>query len=274
MSQITNHDLFNKEEYKTYSIGQLTHLIDHDLKYEDFKALEGFDAGEKAEYVWKQIHKQTPIMEKEIIGYNLKEPKFRPLAEVIIPSLLAYETPHLRLQSSIEEIKSYGVLDIWFEPVYKEKFKVGDYLYCITRPFLTATARAGTIYKVVEADTLELENGFRVIGHSDYTSCFRLATKEEIEKSIIRSEVIFIGNPKKEVSINSQGSISCDGYDFSLEALKRVRNRFDLAIDASISGLSIKPTGFQIGCAAGTEIRKEDINKIIESYNKLNVKTI
>ena len=82
-------------------------------------------------------------------------------------------------------LKKAGVLDLWFEKVYKEEFKVGDWV----------TWSSGGTGRIVNhcksfADSWSLD----VKGDLEqYNSCsesgFRLATPEEIEKTLVEEAI-------------------------------------------------------------------------------------
>lgn len=73
-------------------------------------------------------------MKKEIKGYKLKNEKYRKAAFYAGGFVGKYEDnsrhmePFIRYMSKAEEsLEEAGVLDLWFEPIYKEiEFKVGD----------------------------------------------------------------------------------------------------------------------------------------------------
>ena len=87
--------------------------------------------------------------------------------------------------SYIGKLKKAGVLELWFEKVYEEtpKFKEGDWVVCIRKPFEKASV---TLNKAAQLTTYgnkgNLEfSGFAIIGDVDSTDCFRFATPQEIE---------------------------------------------------------------------------------------------
>lgn len=73
------------------------------------------------------------VMEKEIIRYKLIKPEYEKAALNIAikddcgwSENAAYN--FTKDSNAHKRLKEAGVLDLWFEPVYKEEFKVGDYV--------------------------------------------------------------------------------------------------------------------------------------------------
>lgn len=152
--------------------------------------------------------KISDFIDKEIIGYKLTKPEYAKAAANIegyhacgegniIGKIFTIADNSL----SIERWKNTEVLDLWFEPVYKEEFtyKVGDYLYCI-KDFvmdLGDTAfKQGKVYKSERNGCITNEKNNQEhfmeydLGknHGHISNYFRHATQEEIAKS--KEEVI------------------------------------------------------------------------------------
>jgi hypothetical protein len=66
----------------------------------------------------KQIKQEK--MEKQIIGYKLIKPEYKYAVLKILNRTHFTQTPELTQDWSINKIKEAGVLDLWFQPVYKE----------------------------------------------------------------------------------------------------------------------------------------------------------
>ena len=75
----------------------------------------------------KELPKKELNMEKEIIGYKLVRPEYKNAAEAITGnwenSQNGYDIP-IKQVGYIKLLKEAGVLDLWFEPVYKTEEKV------------------------------------------------------------------------------------------------------------------------------------------------------
>jgi len=122
-------------------------------------------------------------MEKEIVGYELINIEYKEVAKEI--TLLSWPTDDILKTNgyfnSIERLKRAGVLDLWFEPVYKEEeFKVGDWIIELwdETPYMGRTFQITSIQKDVYYYNRPNE-GKTTAKH------LRKATKEEIEDSLI-----------------------------------------------------------------------------------------
>lgn len=87
----------------------------------------------------KYVLKENNMKEKEIIGYKLIKPEYREAARLIHPYgqylssdklISTYGDPYLPVNDdTTNAMRKAGVLDIWFEPVYKSSevtIKIGD----------------------------------------------------------------------------------------------------------------------------------------------------
>lgn len=80
---------------------------------------------------WRNHYKKQDKMEKEIVGYKLRNEfeEYRKFALKISQAIENWENSqrkydiHIDQKSYIRRLENAGVLDIWFEPVYKEKKK-------------------------------------------------------------------------------------------------------------------------------------------------------
>lgn len=151
----------------------------------------------------KIINKKEEIMDKEIIGWKLKEDceQYESAALKLVNSSRFYsfaEGYNFAINSENESsLKKAGVLELWFEPVYKEEFKIGNWIYIIntgtsvTCP-LTDTGKEHHGAKrcdVVKIEGITYKDGNANIKDPRYygknwnlrTESFRKATPEEIE---------------------------------------------------------------------------------------------
>ncbi|HTJ52548.1 MAG TPA: hypothetical protein VL443_23975 [Cyclobacteriaceae bacterium] len=147
---------------------------------------------------------EPKTMEKKIIGYKLKDDckQYEEAASAILRfsngKLTNYaEGYNFTFTSPASDfLKKAGVLDLWFEPVYEEKFKVGDWIF-----FDGKSHKAGP-YKLIERVR---ENLFRSKDQCHETkSGYRLATPEEITAA--QTKVI---------------TLRCEGGTFEIEVSKR-----------------------------------------------------
>jgi hypothetical protein len=142
-------------------------------------------------------------MGKEIIGYTIKE-QFRNnrtigeaaariegykcfgdrVTELTLPQLAIPFKEGYNYKSAIEKLTAAGVLDLWFEPVYKEEeYKVGDWVVWIPDRYIGRI----NVHCRNYADSWNI----RLDGSKEgqYTSCselnLRKATPEEIKDALI-----------------------------------------------------------------------------------------
>jgi len=143
------------------------------------------------EITFEQFKKYVLKMEeREIIGYKLKEgcEQYKNAIKALGSSMLfPNEMEYLTVEKNTETIPNLqkaGVLDLWFEPVYKEEFKVGDYIYSLDS---SADYKQDVVYKIETFEDLDNKKNVLVACKGDNNrlatknKCyFRKATKEEI----------------------------------------------------------------------------------------------
>jgi len=143
------------------------------------------------EITFEQFKKYVLKMEeREIIGYKLKEgcEQYKNAIKALGSSMLfPNEMEYLTVEKNTETIPNLqkaGVLDLWFEPVYKEEFKVGDYIYSLDS---SADYKQDVVYKIETFEDLYNQKNVLVACKGDNnrlatkSKCyFRKATKEEI----------------------------------------------------------------------------------------------
>ena len=195
---------------------------------------------------WAEIIKEEEkTMGKEIIGYKLKEDAWnsgnvprntwlKTIAQLgLIHNEICDKPNEKRVLRSIFENKDVrsnfekaGVLDLWFEPVYKDdKFPVGTWITYIGGNIDTYTTQVQSY-----------DNGGWVKsgvnkpdgGHYNYTQ-YRLATPEEIEK--VKNPIVKIKGYRAEF-FKDEVKFGCQHYskDFVLQLARFIKN----------SGLSIE----------------------------------
>lgn len=73
---------------------------------------------------WAEIiNKNTMCTEKTIIGYYLIKTEYAKATELILGVPFNKQTPGLvTVDKCIQDLKKAGVLDLWFEPVYKSEY--------------------------------------------------------------------------------------------------------------------------------------------------------
>lgn len=134
----------------------------------------------------KYVLKQED-MDKEIIGYKLKED-----CEKYIPALdevckcFSFGNHMFDIGSVYyEAFEEAGVLNLWFEPIFKEKFKVGDWVM--------ETWASSPYYNLKAFRIIRINNEIAIYdrqGECKITlSNLRLATSEEIKKTLVEEAV-------------------------------------------------------------------------------------
>jgi len=227
---------------------------------------------------------EPKTMEKKIIGYKLKDDckQYEEAAASICytginsgklsNNSFGNFTPN---SEGAKLIQKAGVIDLWFEPVYEEKFKVGDYLYCLYYGAFNgkSNGKAGDVLRIssfenemIYSQKVSFENGMIAASNGDlYTKYFRLATPEEIAKA--QTKVITLG---------------CKGGTFDVEVSKsRIWYGPE---DASLNVATLReivgmrrmigkqylftPSHIDSGCKKQVPI--QDWMRVLEAYDSLN----
>lgn len=209
---------------------------------------------------------------KEIIGYKLKKDceQYKEAAANLsaIPSY-----PERRgyycvndNSTSIENFKKAGVLDLWFEPVYKEEgFKVGDWVTVIKE--FPASSKIDTLvlgrtYKLESYDggtSLHIRR-VPLIGVNNITNCFRKATPEEIAKA--QPKELYFGKVKftiesgKDYAVTEYGDVPKKDIKIAIDYIKNPPSLagFEFSIHNTKSGKYEKLTDISTGCIEDTRV--------------------
>jgi hypothetical protein len=142
---------------------------------ENVKDINFFGTG----IILKGIKPTEKVEEREIIGWKMKDPNNHAIG-LACKRIWATEIKHIEIihESSLaKQLQKLGVLELWFEPVYREepKFNVGDWV--IPKE---GNHKAVKIIKIAGKDMYEVDE--KNHGKSYFTHDFcRLATHEEIE---------------------------------------------------------------------------------------------
>jgi hypothetical protein len=133
----------------------------------------------------KYVLKQNNMEEKEIIGYKLKEDckQYEEAALKIMDTRWGDPKYLVTVDSVIDKLKKAGVLDLWFEPVYKEiSFKLGDWIFCegadVVHKIKDCKVEGSKLTFFCEIATPDCERAWPL-------SQIRLATVEEIKNCLI-----------------------------------------------------------------------------------------
>lgn len=143
-------------------------------------------------YTFEQFKEKYLNMEtRKLIGYKLINPKYEEAAKKLCGSNVYWRNQgdfNLGINEtvSIPLLKKAGVLDIWFEPVYEEQFKEGDYVILLPS-YREISHKSGDIVQLVKSSMYENEWSTKEInkgiGGWLCKTDFRKATEEEIKKA-------------------------------------------------------------------------------------------
>lgn len=234
MKWVGNNGLMN---YPHYSSNQIPNEREYILKERGYTEIT-FE--EFKRYVLKEN-----MEEREIIGYKLVKPEFRDAVKAIVGEVWFNEYWDNNLKSRgvhftrsnilyteyslAVENKLYhaGVLDLWFEPVYEEKFKVGDWVIGWFQK--TDNNYHNIAWEIGEIDGKYVYpkkgNGI----HNTRISSIRKATEEEIRKAKY-PDISIIGY--KAEFFDTYVSFGCQSYkrDFVIQLSDMLeKNNFSMA---------------------------------------------
>ena len=229
---------------------------------------------------FKKHFLKEKTMKKEIIGYKLIKPEYEGALKNIQPQwnkkIHEEKGYNVAINSGVYyDFKKAGVLDLWFEPVYEEEFKVGDWVTIIKGASNDSKTLAGRTLKIKKIATkynyIEVEEGKSGLhynsGKEDLPNEFRKATPEEIEaaqKQIIKMHSSNKGEFEIEI-IEGKAYYRPDNRELPKEWVKRIINSYDdvlISYAASYNPYEITIKSIKVGCMEGT--RKEDWMKVYD----------
>lgn len=183
--------------------------------------------------------------------------------------------PYFKNRNIYSTIKDAGILDVWFEPVYEEKFtyKQGDYLYC-KNDFLMTDGRAayikGKVYHCSGDESItDEEDHYHLMPIQNYdgfpfTHFFRHATEEEIENS--QKKVLTIGTSKIKVEV-SKGKIVAEGKTIDADSLSKLVHDMNVSKQYNLPWNVGFGSSVIIGCSS---FKQGELNSVLEVYDKIN----
>jgi len=185
------------------------------------------------EHVLKQ-----KLMGKEIIGYKLIKPEYSTAALKIMDVRWGEPKYTVLVKSLIKKLKDAGVLDLWFEPIYKEKeFKVGD-IVKIIKSCSSSSNSDGDIGKITRLDKNKLNdfedfiNTAEINGWWEATKSLKLASPEEIKEY---ENNLLIEEAKKKFPIGTRfNSPGKNLANYALNQVVEVAN-FEVQSDGMIT---------------------------------------
>ena len=290
----------NKNSYTNNDFVSFGYKTQSDFDYiicekEDYKGTNYYMIPESIIIdLWKKENNYVEnTMEKEIIGYKLIKPEYEQAALALV-NMKTNEMWNSNLKeqgwmfkpnsqnSSVFE--QAGVLDLWFEPVYKveEQVKVGDYLYFID---ITRSGKAleykdydNSVVKVtnvrpdsshinarwVTIDSNLFGGGFRLNGNGwVFGKHVRLATPKEIEKS--KGKIISVGG-QFDVTVKSTGVYH--GNDDITKFVEGIISMKDGTVGGSYSFIISDITFSKTGCQ-NKETKLSDWKKVWGEYQRI-----
>lgn len=171
-------DKYNDNSYQKW--GQKIPYNYTEITFDQFK-----------KYVLKEDMKQ----EKELVGYKLIKPEMEKAVKAICTDFVFWEKGDINLNIkqdiSIKNLEKAGVLYLWFEPVYKDPVKKGDWVV-VTEQYRNNSPKLGEVCKLVNIDTtvnvpylVEDTNNVYNWKYKNRQWCcdVRKATPEEIEEA-------------------------------------------------------------------------------------------
>lgn len=242
-----NAEILNEWENITHQRGHKgAYLTDGAVMYSDRSYDSGFFKKDYTEITFEQfkthVLKQTEM--KKVIGYKLKaDCKQFEKAALAIATITDFGTDfgYDFSDNSIvaDLLKKADVLDLWFEPVYEEEFKVGDWV-TVTSAITGNDACDGYTGRITEKD--DTSTPYAVDGSWCYD--VRKATAQEIE----RVTTVKIEGYKLEKNLD--GSVTFGCQDFSKETVAALKDLFSR-------------TAFKFSCKVNnTEITQEILRKL------------
>ena len=188
-------------------------------------------------------------MEKKIIGYKLTKPEYEKAANQITGAEnLISQNYNFQIDSiAYDRVVKAGVLDLWFEPVYKEEFKVGDWVTTTTEiANCYEKYKKGEVFQLTE---IQCEYVYFSPGQAVSKDRIRKATEEEIKKA----QSIEIGG--YGVKINSI-DIEINNVSYSKNDLIVLKHLFK---QGQIKSLNV-------GCSGQYTVDLELLEKIIDKF--------
>lgn len=180
--------------------------------------------------------------EKEIIGYKLINPEYEEAAKKIVDSNISWKDDKVNFTKNgvwYNKFKILGLLDIWFEPVYKEEeFKVGDWVTILDKGdhgFKEGYSSYHRGFPTFKIGYVDYKNKFacetdKDIGNGVYFPRLRKATEEEIKNAQLPN--ITIRGYKAEF-FDDYVKFGCQEYkkDFIIQLSNMLKNNSSIAMD-------------------------------------------
>ncbi len=255
LKQKYNDDLFKYPGY-THVNSDGGGGVSTDFEKENFITFEQFKT---------HILKES-TMEKEVEYYKLVKKEYGS-AVVKILGWTGSTTLHVNLyeKNDIQKLKEAGVLDLWFEAVYKEEFKVGDFVE------LRGGGNGMMSEKRIICQLLEIDEKQSPSGHLQNESHFMFKHGKGFYRTN-KSHIVRLAN-SEEIKAAQIQLPTIDGYQGSYEngiikyGCAEFSKMFFEHLNSTSSHIGNR-TIKSIKLSSDVEISIEEIKQIVEYINK------
>jgi hypothetical protein len=208
---------------------------------------------------------------KQIIGYKLIKPEYKEAAENIVALGVNWKVGKSFIEVMennpddyyTKKLKEAGVLELWFEKVYGEEFKIGDWI-------ISTNDIKSIVFKIesINEEYYECENdNFGIVALRKDKEDLRLATTEEIakaQKTIVKMYSSNKGEFEIEV-IDGKAYYIPENKHLPKEWIRDIIDNFGEII-MSKGGIdypyNVKVSSLNVGCMQNC--RKEDFQKVYD----------
>lgn len=213
--------------------------------------------------------RELNMEDKKIIGYKLVKPEYKEASIAIVKPLsdssyknwesnvIQYGWAFTLTSNHANILRDAGVLDLWFEPIYEEKFKVGDWVTFWSE--IDKKLYSSKIKEWTPHNYCKLENGLEPFKH-----LIKKATPEEIEKAS-KTIVKMYSSNKGEFEIevlDGKAYYKPENKELPKEWIKSIIGSYHhwrKEVNTNYP-YDIKVDGVDVGCYSKT--KKEDWEKV------------
>ncbi len=211
-------------------------------------------------------------IEKKIIGYKLAKEEYEASCQAMGKDFK--KSYQIAVNSPFAvTFRKAGVLDLWFEPVYEESYKVEDWIFVLNDDCSVYNVTKGFVGQIKEIKPSEKGSQYSSVftytngsKSSDREGCLRLATQEEIKKAA--KTIIKIHSSNKgdfEIEIeDGKAWYRPENKNLTKEFLEDILSYFKLREKLTLYQVSVET--IKVGCYEG--VRKEDVQKVYDLITK------
>jgi len=217
----------------------------------------------------KYVLKNNNMENKKIIGYKLIKPEYRKAAENIVALGVNWKVGKSFIEVMennpddyyTKKLKEAGVLELWFEKIYEEEFKIGDWI-------ISTNDIKSIVFKIesINEEYYECENdNFGIVALRKDKEDLRLATTEEIakaQKTIVKMYSSNKGEFEIEI-IDGKAYYRPENKHLPKEFIRDIINSFDEIIICSNkkeNPYNVTIASLNVGCYHNC--KKEDWEKV------------